>query len=920
MGTPRSFAVVFVLGAPGAGKGTLCSHLAQTSNLAHYSVGDSLRAWMRDNKATPLAVAIQDKLDNQGFLTSDDLNPFIRQAIKDAMRQNGARIQGILVDGFPRCTEQLESFNAWPFQDDLPLAPTHDANAKPDIVLSIGITKANAKARYVARARDSNDSLEKFERRFAEYEAETMPVEQAYRQRGVLIDVDANGTKEENVKELTKKLEESRRSPLFHDPPHVSAILIAGNLKTRISRTNAVAPFLVRHVWAVKALYRLLLQASAPVAVPLVRLCDGPASVVDMACESSPHVLVRGATLEQLVEQPVLVAWHNDANGQYEHIGCLSTAAPRDRANLTFRVGRAGFGSHQRLLISFHLPVCTRATQRKTEKNMFLIVPAERLRIQLDLVDFDTLPPPTRGQLRNNHLGDTEAGLVRARFSLMTSAYVLMPKLRRPLARPLTGAPGRLMSSLRALSEAKEFDVYLSRGDVEHRLQKICSTLHQHPIETPDLDINATFDGGYSGGKNLWESYPFVGGAEYAWNPMVDEAPPPYDAVLGEDVSPEPPPAVEKIPPQPVPGTSGRRVVSWNPDRHLRAEIPSIFQKSEPSKIKQLLMSWSPESHVGLADVSPPRPSAAIAGHKRRVRSDGAILGKTEARFPPRPAHPDPTAAYDRISEAATSNIGSPEITQPADARHSDSFGDEKSIISAYSTAPSYQKSSGASISPSPQPPTRSWRADSIIANPPSPVDQPDDDDHDAADPPSPMDHRPGSDHPTASLLRAAVLASLHARSGPSADSSATDPPDPALLHTPNLFLELQEWLAVASSLDPLAHETHRAALFALGAAAREGLTTDFDSGMRDCQRALLRDAWREWPPAENMLEDCFEVLDWLNGAVCRNAGTVMMPMLVGLRAPAQDVGMMGAGDDGAEKAWREALAEVRAAAFWVFG
>ncbi|KAK0647942.1 UMP-CMP kinase [Lasiodiplodia hormozganensis] len=212
--TLRNFAVIFVLGPPGAGKGTLCTYLAQKHNLTHYSIGDSLRSWMRENRTSSLAVQIQDKLDNQGFLTSDDLNPFICQAIKDALSQDEAKFQGILIDGFPRCAEQLESFNTWPFPSELPLVPSSEggaiASAKPDIVLSFGVTKQNARARYLARARDSNDSEEKFERRFAEYEAETVLVEEMYRRCGKMVDVDANGTKEENVHNLTKKLEESR--------------------------------------------------------------------------------------------------------------------------------------------------------------------------------------------------------------------------------------------------------------------------------------------------------------------------------------------------------------------------------------------------------------------------------------------------------------------------------------------------------------------------------------------------------------------------------------------------------------------------------------------------------------------------------------------------------------------------------------
>nr|POE46901.1 adenylate kinase [Quercus suber] len=148
---------------------------------------------MRENRGTALAVQIQDKLDNQGFLTSDDLNPFIKQAIKAALTQSAPRLQGILVDGFPRCLEQLESFHSWPFQDELPLAPSDgpwvSENVKPDMVLSVKVTGQNAKFRYLGRARDSNDSEEKFERRFAEYELENPAVEEVYRQRGILIEV-----------------------------------------------------------------------------------------------------------------------------------------------------------------------------------------------------------------------------------------------------------------------------------------------------------------------------------------------------------------------------------------------------------------------------------------------------------------------------------------------------------------------------------------------------------------------------------------------------------------------------------------------------------------------------------------------------------------------------------------------------------
>jgi adenylate kinase family enzyme len=143
---------------------------------------------MRGNRDTPLALQIRDRLDNQGFLTSTDLNPFICQAIKDAHNQKAV---GILIDGFPRCIEQLESWNTWPFQDKLQFESSSGVTpaTKPDVVLSLRVTRENAKARYVARARDANDQAEKFDKRFAEYENETIPVEEVYRKRGILIEV-----------------------------------------------------------------------------------------------------------------------------------------------------------------------------------------------------------------------------------------------------------------------------------------------------------------------------------------------------------------------------------------------------------------------------------------------------------------------------------------------------------------------------------------------------------------------------------------------------------------------------------------------------------------------------------------------------------------------------------------------------------
>ena len=59
----------------------------------------------------------------------------------------------------------------------------------PDLVILFAVSKENARQRYIGRARDANDSMDKFERRYAEYEREGPPVEEAYREDGLLIEV-----------------------------------------------------------------------------------------------------------------------------------------------------------------------------------------------------------------------------------------------------------------------------------------------------------------------------------------------------------------------------------------------------------------------------------------------------------------------------------------------------------------------------------------------------------------------------------------------------------------------------------------------------------------------------------------------------------------------------------------------------------
>ena len=57
--------VVFVLGAPGAGKGTQCTKLSNKYGYAHLSAGDLLRAEVRDDGPDGALIAVSFKLFHQ---------------------------------------------------------------------------------------------------------------------------------------------------------------------------------------------------------------------------------------------------------------------------------------------------------------------------------------------------------------------------------------------------------------------------------------------------------------------------------------------------------------------------------------------------------------------------------------------------------------------------------------------------------------------------------------------------------------------------------------------------------------------------------------------------------------------------------------------------------------------------------------
>lgn len=94
-----------LLGAPGAGKGTQASNLAEMLQVPHISTGDIFRANMREN--TPLGVKAKSYMD-QGLLVPDELTVDL---VMDRLAQEDCQ-NGYILDGFPRTIAQADALAA----------------------------------------------------------------------------------------------------------------------------------------------------------------------------------------------------------------------------------------------------------------------------------------------------------------------------------------------------------------------------------------------------------------------------------------------------------------------------------------------------------------------------------------------------------------------------------------------------------------------------------------------------------------------------------------------------------------------------------------------------------------------------------------------------------------------------------------
>lgn len=161
-------ALIYILGGPGVGKGSLCTPLhKQFTNVYHSSVGDHLRDLLAEDssQSTPQSFGGLDHetfsllMQQRQLLPTDTIVSIVDNAlgeISDTAAANGVSNPIVLVDGFPRSLELAAFANArW---------------GAPHVVLFFDCPRKLAEARFLNRKRSSDDSAEVFRKRYDEFE------------------------------------------------------------------------------------------------------------------------------------------------------------------------------------------------------------------------------------------------------------------------------------------------------------------------------------------------------------------------------------------------------------------------------------------------------------------------------------------------------------------------------------------------------------------------------------------------------------------------------------------------------------------------------------------------------------------------------------------------------------------------------
>jgi len=198
--------VIFVLGGPGSGKGTMCELAEAQLGWTHLSVGTLLRA--EREAGGPQAALIEETMAAGRLLPREISVGLLKKAMDAAIRTTGNL--NFLVDGFPRSLDNLEGwYEVYGREAELPQMLYFEC---PYDELEKRIL---GRSKYSGR---SDDNVESLKLRFDTFKAETLPTFEHFKSLGKVVEVDASQSREQVYAVVVKHLEEDTDPGLIAQP------------------------------------------------------------------------------------------------------------------------------------------------------------------------------------------------------------------------------------------------------------------------------------------------------------------------------------------------------------------------------------------------------------------------------------------------------------------------------------------------------------------------------------------------------------------------------------------------------------------------------------------------------------------------------------------------------------------------------
>ena len=170
--------IIFIIGGPGVGKGTICSYLTNDypNIISAFSIGDILRSVVKEKKFMGWE-KLEDDMKKGNLISSERVLFYLKEAILSSDKKI------ILVDGYPRNRENLEIWDE-NMKNYVEIKGVFFFDGSHDIMMK------RIHGRKDGREDDKNDEIIK--KRIEVFEKETKPLINIFEKRGNLIRINCN--------------------------------------------------------------------------------------------------------------------------------------------------------------------------------------------------------------------------------------------------------------------------------------------------------------------------------------------------------------------------------------------------------------------------------------------------------------------------------------------------------------------------------------------------------------------------------------------------------------------------------------------------------------------------------------------------------------------------------------------------------